>query len=292
MNKVEIAQGSKRLLFNLPSAWEELTARQVMAVCRIYRRELDETRFKLLLCMALTPKKARRTVRRELGRLQGRKAGARGAASKAAASAALVDFQSQLLQLSDTLDFLKQHGVIKVNPAPAVRVGLSRLYGCSPDLSSCTYEQYAGADVSLRQVAGLQKSDAAAAHRALCRGLACLWLPRVKTPAAMARALTEESIARRSLRIARVRPALLEAMFLTAQSGMRQVVERFPSVFTSSGKDEDPWGHAGLIVTLAGDKFGDVEKTAATKLYTLLMYVEMKVAEAEKITLEMTNHGK
>jgi hypothetical protein len=289
MNSVEIAQGGRRLLFTFPSSWEELTARQIMAVCRLYRRELDEASFKLQLCMALMPRGARRTVRRELGRLYGRKAGARSAAHKAAASEALTGLQSQLLRLSDTLDFLKRQGVIKVNPVPVVRVGLCRLHGCSPDLSSCTYEQYAAADISLRRLASLQTSDAEAAHRALCRGLACLWLPKVRRPAALARALTEESVARRSRRIARLNPALLEAMLLAAQSGLRQVVERFPQVFTSSSEDSDAWGHAGLIVSLAGAKFGDVEKTAATKLYTLLLYVEMKVAEAEQAKMKIKN---
>ena len=293
MNRVELSRGRRRLTFSLPSAWEELTARQVMAVCRLYRRGLDEANFTLSLCVALMPKAARRAARRALGRLYGQKAGLRNAARKKAAGVALLDLQSQLLQLAATLSFVKQPGAIRVNPVPALRVGFRRLYGCAPDLSSCTYEQYAGADNGLRRMAMLQKSDPEAARRAMCQGLACLWLPRAKNPAALARAMAEESVARRARRIARLPAAVVEAMLLTAQSGVRQLAERFPQVFAADGDDEsdNPWGHAGLIVNLAGEKFGDVEKTAATKLYTLLMYVDIKVREAEKIRKKMKDYG-
>jgi hypothetical protein len=282
MNRIEVAYRGRQETFELPEAWEELTARQVKTVCRLYQQELNDYNFTLALCAAMMPKRVRRTVRRELGRLHGRAAGAMKAPLKKEAAEAATDFESQLLRLAGTLSFLKQAAAVRVNPYPSVWAGLHRLHGPTADLSACTYEQYAGADVRIRQFLRLRQHDAKAAQRSLLLGLACLWLPPARSAAQRRRAMQDEDIARRAGWIARLRPATLDAMLLAAQGGIAQVVERFPRVFTSDGSEGDGWGHAGVVLSLSGSKFGSVEETANTKLYTLLMYVDMKLEELEK----------
>jgi hypothetical protein len=156
-------------------------------------------------------------------------------------------------------------------------------------LSSCTYEEYAGASHYLRVFADLQAKAGASASgsskeavEVLCKGLACLWLPKARSAAARQRAMEDEAVAQRATRIARLKPAVIDAMFLLAQSGLKTVVERFPAVFTSDGGGEESWGHAEVVMSLAGDKFGDVDETARRKLYTILRYIEWKIEHSGK----------
>jgi hypothetical protein len=94
--------------------------------------------------------------------------------------------------------------------------------------------------------------------------------------------MSDEAVARRAKRIARLNPATVSAMLLLAQSGMKRVVEAFPTVFTDDGDGDGSWGHAEVIINLAGAKLGTVDETARRKLYTILKYIEYQVKTAVK----------
>jgi hypothetical protein len=293
MNKIEISHKGRSVKFALPSCWEELTGKQVRQVCRIVCKGVDAPNFRLMLCFALMPSRARRVLRRALRRLYGDRAAARWvrkahrrARVRARVEEALADLQSQLVVLSETLSFVQTSGVLAVNPVPVVRAGLRRLYGAQPDLSGCTYEEFAGASHYLRTFADLQAKEAGSreALGALCRGLACLWLPKARSAEARQRAMEDDAVARRAKLIERLKPAVIDAMFLLAQSAMKTVVERFPTVFSGDGDGDgnESWGHAEVVMSLAGDKFGNVEETARRKLYAILRYIEWKIANCDK----------
>jgi hypothetical protein len=134
MNKIEIAYRRKSMKFSLPSGWEELTGKQVMAVCRLMQRGVDVANFKLLLCFALTPPRARRMLRRMLLRLYGYRRAARKARTKSHVQDEIMSLESQIVQLSETLDFVKTNGALKINPVPVFRF-------CGLGCDGCTAQQ-------------------------------------------------------------------------------------------------------------------------------------------------------
>lgn len=67
-------------------------------------------------------------------------------------------------------------------------------------------------------------------------------------------------------------------------SSRKELFERYP-IPTSSESDGDGFGYAGLIISLAGDKFGDADQTGRTNISTILIHLSMveKQREQDKI---------
>lgn len=62
---------------------------------------------------------------------------------------------------------------------------------------------------------------------------------------------------------------------LTFFEGCRNtIINHYPEVFKSTGKQSD-LGYSELLLEMAGDKFGDFEKTGNTSLFTILIYLKM-----------------
>jgi hypothetical protein len=282
MNRITIEYNGKDFSFDLPAAWSELTPKQVMKACRLYQRNLEPTAFKTAAAMALMPRRARKALLRRYARLQGKSRVVRNIWWRELISADIVDLQSELLRLADTLDFLKSPGKVTVNPLPKVR----RLYGPLAAMRSCSYEEYAASDTHLRSWFNAKQAKEENADRYLHMALAVLWRPKGKI-------YDDRTVERRAKKIAKLPPESIDAMFLFVDGCFKEIVETFPRVFTGEDSgEEDGYGHAGLILDLAGSKFGDIEKTAATNLYTILMFVDMKIVEVEKQKAELEKSKK
>lgn len=82
-------------------------------------------------------------------------------------------------------------------------------------------------------------------------------------------------------KIRRVPSKIKHAILLSFWGCRNHLVERFPGVFYSEPKQQDQqYGWAGLLLELSGGKFGDLDKTCDANLYTVLMYLDMKMKAA------------
>lgn len=75
------------------------------------------------------------------------------------------------------------------------------------------------------------------------------------------------------------------AIYLYFQGCREFITTKYPHVFKVKDDNEPGgFGYAGLIISLAGTKFGDTDKTAYTDLHTILIHLELQAIEYEKQT--------
>lgn len=294
MNNIEVTFKKKRYCFSTPSEWNELSREQILLVCKLLSLSLPEDEFRLRAAMVMLPKKVRRLIlRRErylstLARLF----------KKSAAGEELTDLLLEAINLADSFKFLQEFGNRTTNPLPEFRLMLRKYVGPADSLRNCSYVEYATTEQKLRLWDSYATAgDHERASVALLEAIAVFWRPEKRFIRIRKllntyngdprQAFNEASIAQRAQQLKKLPAEKLEAAMLFIDASYRHIVEEFSEIFSTKG-ETDGFGHAGLLLDLAGDKFGPLKETANTNLYTLLLCCLKAVKDAEKLNQPTT----
>lgn len=190
-------------------------------------------------------------------------------------------FQDKLLELKDRFYELG----VKLNwvlEPPSITTPLypelckGRYLCTKPGMSDLSYIEYVKAETAFRDY--FASEDAALKQEALTRLICALYAPRNKKGA-------RQPIPEDDIKAQKKMAAHMAALPLTVKWAALVFFEsctvalhrEFPMVFngqTESDNGEGRFGPIGLIIEVAGEKFGNVDQTAEANLYTLLTYLE------------------
>lgn len=297
MNNIEVIYNNKSYKFDTASEWNELTNEQVLLVCKLLSLSLPEDEFRLRAAFIMLPKKVRRIIikrQRYLATLD-------RMFKKSAAGEELTDLLLESITLADSFKFLQEFGSRTTNPLPEFRHNLRLYAGPADSLRNCSYLEYATADGKLREWDALAKNgkhEQAAA--ALLEAIAVFWRPKKRFIWLRKLFNTYNGDSRQTFNVATVTsrakglrnlPAeKIEAAMMFIDASYRHITAEFSEVFSDKGESSEGFGHAGLLLDLAGTKFGTLNETSATSLYTLLLYCLKAVKDNEKLTEKLNNN--
>lgn len=280
MNNIEINVAGRPYKFTLPSTWDEMTAPQIFAVCRASRKGLDMDGFLLDILMEIIPPSAQKALFEFYAALAFARGKSPDGEGREVCQDEMTDIASQFSRLLDLMKWLGEPSELTKNPFPVLKVGRRKYQGPKEGLKDITYYDFALVDLLLRDMAYAMKEDRPAdAEAAKVKIMAVLW----KKPGEQ---YDEKRAEARAKTFSRLSAEWKDTAYLFVSGCLRQIMRSFPRIFTD-GQDTDDaqdenYGHAEVILDLAGGKFGDIEKTQYTPLYTILMYLEHEARRAEK----------
>ena len=198
-------------------------------------------------------------------------------------------FQDKLLELKDRfyeigtkLNWVLEPPSITAPLYPELCKG--RYLCVKPGMSDLSYMEYVKAETAFRDyfaVPDLLK------QQALDKLMCALYAPKNKKGARQP--IPEDDIkAQREMaaRMARQPLAVKLAALVFFESCIAALHREFPRIFSgqdeSGGNGEGRFGPIGLIIEVAGEKFGNVDQTAEANLYTLLTYLEKEAIKYEE----------
>lgn len=280
MNNIEINVAGRPYKFTLPSAWDEMTALQIMAVCRASRKGLDMDGFLLDVLMGIIPASAQKALFEFYAALAVARDKSPDGEGREARLDEITDIASQFSRLLDLMKWLGEPSRLTKNPFPVLKVGRRKYQGPKEGLKDITYYDFALVDLLLRDMAYALKEDRPEdAEVAKAKIMAVLW----KKPGEQ---YDEKRAEARAKIFSHLSVECKDAAYLFVAGSIRQIMQSFPRIFTDGQEADDTqdenYGHAEVILDLAGGKFGDIEKTQYTPLYTILMYLEHEARKAEK----------
>ncbi len=267
--------------YMLPENWQECDRDDMAIVTELlYTHKLYETAFFVSLALNLLSLRNKKLLRTymKLDRLaeHERKRGGHF-------------FQEQLTGLKDELYRAARPLREWVTDKPTATVPLwpelcHGKYRCTrPGMTDLRYIDYVQADAACRDY--FQAGNDAKAQQALNRLMCALYAPvsskgsRKPIPEDDAKAMKrmEADMAAQPLQV-----KLAALVFFESCNAL--LLEEFPMIFSGSdnGDGECRFGPVGLIIEVAGEKFGDVDKTAESNLYTLLTYLEKEAIKYDE----------
>lgn len=206
-----------------------------------------------------------------------------------------------LLKLSPVIDFLfdsheTDEGVKQIylkqnltrTPIPKFKAGNIAYYGPADGITNLSIYEFAFADAYMVQYLKTQSEVF------LNQMIATLWRPsKPKSQKAFGYGgdrrvdiqKYEHVIEKRSEVIGKKLDEIQKSVILHYFiSSRKELFNRYPIPMSDDGGEG--YGYAGLILSLAGDKFGDAEKTAQTDLVTILIHLSMMEKEREKAKIQ------
>lgn len=265
--------------FELPTSWDEFSLAQLKIIVTAFGRNLSRTDFLceiLLACLAL---EGDRTIGnefqrlKELGRLKNMKEGVKEIE---------LDIISQMLRVSEKLfGFLLDEKIILTkNHYPTLKGHRDiHLIGLKDRCTDMTYMEYATCESFLQSV----RVDGNMG--ALDQLIGVLYRPL--DPITEKRVALNDKI---NVQWVATIPFPIKWISTFFFEGCRNtLIDSFPHVFSSeeeSNGSEQSYGHAGIMLELAGPKFGNIEQTADTPVWTIMMYLEQESIKAEKLKNE------
>ena len=297
MNNIEVIYNNKSYKFETASEWNELPNEQVLQVCKLLSLSLPEDEFRLRAAIIMLPKNVRRIIikrQRYLATLA-------RMFKKSKAEEELTNLVIEFTTLADSFKFLQEFGQRTINPLPEFWHNLRKFIGPADSLRNCSYLEYATADGKLREWDALAKAGKhEQATAALLEAIAVFWRPKKRFIWLRKIFNTYNGDARQTFNVATVSGRAkqlrnlptekLEAAMMFIDASYRHITEEFSEVFSDKGESGDGFGHAGLLLDLAGTKFGTLNETSATSLYTLLLYCLKAVKDNEKLNEKLSNN--
>lgn len=278
MNHIEINVRGKAFKFTLPATWDEMTPRQLLTVCRASRRGVSKDDFLTAVVMEMLPAGAQRALFEYYAALAYARAKLPDDNIREDVQDEMTDVTAQVARLLDLMGWLGDPAALTKNPFPILKTGRRKYQGPKDGLKDITYYDFALVDILLQDMAYAMKEDRPDdAEAAKVKIMATLW----KNPGER---YDEARTEARAKAFSRLPAEYKDAVYLFIAGSLRHIMQSFPRVFASDTEDnqDENYGHAELILDLAGTKFGDIEKTQYTPLYTILMYLEHEARKSEK----------
>lgn len=278
MNTIEIAIGKKSYKFTIPGQWNELTPEQLLTVCRASKKGLSEDEFLMEVLMALMPEEARNVITERYAILAGALPEILAESVKEEISDEITDLTYEVSRILALLEWLREPACLTRNPFRELPCGRKTYPGPADELRNITYYEYALVDTLMGVLSqAVQDGKKEDADDAMAEITAILWHKEGEL-------YDEVKMKARKEEYNKMDEAQKDAVYMFVAGCFKHITEAFPRIFTPSGEgsDDPSWGHAGIIIDLAGPKFGDIEKTQNTNLYTILIYLDKQAQEAEK----------
>lgn len=293
MNKIEI----ENKVHFIPSSWEEMTVKQLHYLVGLYSRKLTDFEFRTLLIiyflgwrrkviaykdkMYWIPKYFRYFPLRSFVPFLITKGKCK-----------VID-NVDLYLLIETLDFVnKETPVLHKNKIPVIKVGRffkTKLFGPADDFSNCSYLEYAKTDVRFMKFFASESKDVDALNELI----AVIYRPKKwflffrkkfgNYNGDIRRKYNDTFVNRYKNKINRLPWQTKYTIFLFVYGVRKQIEADYPHIFQKSEESKtNNFGHAGIIVELAGAKFGNPDQTAETPLHTIMIHLEQLSIDAEE----------
>jgi len=266
MNTVTIDSAS----FQLPSAWDEMTGKQLLFVANLFNRRLSVIDFKLkilLHCLAIRPKLIKR-----------------------------ID-PEDAYSLCQSFDFLLKDVTLTRNLIPVIRPGFIKYYGPSDKMLHCSFGEFTKAHNKLDQY--IKTRD----EKVLSEIIAILYRPkkafwfirkRLTNNRDPRRKLHDLSLKKRTAIFANLDPSIKYGVFLFFTGVLNSLPGQFPNVFRKreDNSEENKYGWVPLVISLADGKTDDqsLERVLSSNLYNVFFGLEQKAIEYFKFLEETKRH--
>lgn len=277
MNTIQVNIGSKKQTLQLPSEWNELSAKQLLFVASLFTRGLVHPSFVANVALEMLGKK--HIVFKEYRRLQWLIAtNKHNLAKYSKADDMLTDLNYAIAVIGEQFGFIWNSNKLTRQLLPKYR----GKYGPSDFLGNLTLIEFSKAEVRF-------KAYEQTKNELYLNQLVAILYRKPKFFWFIRRHFSADIDPRREYSDNYIRAGVSSwplnvrfAIYLWYQGCRQELAARYPNVFTEGDGDSDDFGFASLITSLAGPKFGDTDKTASTLLHTILAYLELQAREANK----------
>ena len=255
----------------LPSEWNELTARQLRFVAKLFRRKLPMADFRVNALREFLSIKSK-TFKR-------------------------IDPEDAYF-LCETLDFLTKEVTLTRNVIPVIRTGLRKYYGPIHSMTNCTFGEFTLACSVLDEYQKTGSED----H--LDQLVAILYRPK-KVFWSIRKHFTDHqdprvrfmnrSLKKRTARIAKVERCIKDLVLLFFNGVLNSVTNLYPYVYRQKDEsDSQDNGWATLIISLADGKTDDrsLETVMNSNLYNVFIGLNKKAREYQDYLDKIENHGR
>lgn len=283
MNTLEVIVGNKAETILYPSSWNELTSEQLIDISDLFLQKKNEFQFRAesaLRIIGVHSLLYKRWVYLKYMIAAHRKDKDKTRIEK------LIDEQDGLnlsvYRISETIDFLFKENTLTKNLIPEFR----NMFGPSDLFGNVSLIEFSKADIRCKSYENTHE------EKYLNELIAVLYRP-AKYFWGIRKHFTNDDDSRQPYgdkyiknesSIAKWPLTVRNAIYLWYKGCMGGLMERYPHVFKESDDSGETkgFGMAGLITALAGEKFGNPEKTAETMLHHILIYLEQEAVIAEK----------
>ncbi len=195
---------------------------------------------------------------------------------------------SQVHDLLPITKFILEENKLTTNLIPFLTLGSTTLYGPNNFLANINIEEFAFADafyVRFKET----KSD-----EMLCRLCATLYRPKregydPKSPdfkGDIRQDFNKHQVFNRARRFEKFNSAQKYAISLFYEGCREKLIKKHPNVFSKGKGRSKSFGWGGILMELAGDKFGDLQHTNRALMVNVLSYLEMQAIKAKKLEAE------
>lgn len=263
MHKLELidADGRSRT-YDLPGSWGECTVAQLGTVAALLSaglehaqdKEMSDVHMRLRLLHELTGMSDAEFARIEPSDLLALRPDA---------------MNVQRVALLPWLDWAMEPPVWHSSALPAVTVAGKRWQGPPDGLGTWGLKQWGFADALLQRLGSEQASAEALAHL-----LGALYHPA-------GTAWNNEQIEERGALLVQALDARAQLAAVLNYRALRAgLTQRYPRCF--KGGEADPRGIQGMVVRMAGPKFGTVEQAYAANVHDVMVYIEQTLEEDQR----------
>jgi len=294
MNKIEI----EYKVHFIPSSWEEMTVKQLSYLVGLYSRKLTDFEFRTLLIIyflgwrrkVITYKDKMYWIPKYF-----RYFPLRSFVPFLISKGKYKEIDStDLYLLIETIDFVnKETPILHQNKLPVIKVGRfskTKLFGPADDFSNCSYLEYAKTDVRFMRFFASECKDI----NALNELIAVIYRPKKwflffrkrlgSFNGDIRRNYNDIFVERYKNKINHLPWHTKYAIFLFVYGVRKQIEDDYPHIFQKTEESKsNGFGHAGIIVELAGPKFGNPSETAETPLHTIMIHLEQLSIDAEEV---------
>lgn len=283
MNTLEIKIGNKAETILYPSCWNELTCQQLIDISDLFLQKKNEIQFRAESVLRIIGMQS--LLRKRWTYLKFMIAAHKKDKDKTRLEK-LIDEQDGLnisiYKISETLDFLFKNNTLTKNLIP----GFRNMFGPSDLFGNVSLIEFSKADIRCKSYENT--SD----EKYLNELIAVLYRPS-KHFWTILKHFTNDDDPRQPYGDKYIKNAsfiakwpldVRNAIYLWYKGCMGGLMERYPHVFAESDNNGEVngFGMAGLFTALAGEKFGNPDKTAETMLHHILIYLEQEAVIAEK----------
>ena len=254
MNQIQITHPNGKIEnYTAPRAWNELTAKQLVAWSHICLQKIDlnDAKKQLVKLFYHIPKKTFRYLK--IG---------------------------QILQIADTLNFLSEKNECSKWPIKSFRCGFKRYYGPGDSFSNLTIAEYRCAELYYQSYIRSQNKCA------LVFLMATLYRTKRKGKVTddIREEFNEHLVLKRFKRFSKLSDQLLQACLLNYEGCRNHLIDKYARAFTktdSSQTSNEIFDLEEVIEAFAGDKFGSFNETEKTNLHRFFRYLVHSIEQSE-----------
>lgn len=267
MNQVQIDHFHR----SLPSAWNELTGRQLLYVSRLFQEKLTIADFRVRVLREFLSVKTK-VFRR-------------------------IDPEDAFV-LCDTLDFLTKELNLTRNVIPVIKTGTKKYYGPADAMTNCTFGEFTLASLALEEY---HKSGD---ENHLDQLVAILYRPK-KTFWFIKRHFTDHqdprvrfmnrSLKKRTTKMAKVDQCIKYSVSLFFSGVLNSLTSLYPYVYRQNDDfNSQDNGWATLIISLADGKTDDksLETVMNSNLYNVFIGLNKKAREYQEFLDKTESYGR